>query len=78
MKVEMPEFQSCQKRRNIMAKTFNDVVEYVENELNVPSEFVAQVLRDRGFDEEEELDVFEAMEAVRYAIDGRALLFAEE
>lgn len=61
-----------------MAKTFNDVVEYVENELNVPSEFVAQVLRDRGFDEEEELDVFEAMEAVRYAIDGRALLFAEE
>ena len=61
-----------------MANNFNDVVEYVANKLEVPSEFVAQVLSDRGLDEEEELDVFEAMEAVRYAIDGRALLFAEE
>ena len=61
-----------------MANNFNDVVEHVANKLEVPSEFVAQVLIDRGLDEEEELDVFEAMEAVRYAIDGRALLFAEE
>ena len=61
-----------------MANNFNDVVEYVANKLEVSSEFVAQVLIDRGLDEEEELDVFEAEEAVRYALDGRALLFAEE
>ena len=57
---------------------FDDVVEYVANELNAPSNFVAQVLIDRGLDEDEEIDVSEAMEAVRYAIDGRALLFVEE
>jgi hypothetical protein len=61
-----------------MANNFNDVVEYVANKLEVSSEFVAQVLIDRGLDEEEELDAFEAEEAVRYAIDGRALLFTEE
>ena len=61
-----------------MANNFNDVVEYVANKLNVPSDFVAQILIDRGLDEEEEIDILDAEEAVRYAIDGCALLFATE
>ena len=61
-----------------MANNFNDVVEYVANKLSVPSDFVAQILIDRGLDEEEEIDILDAEEAVRYAIDGCALLFTNE